>query len=185
MDIDIETIIENAYTDEWEIRSILKKHNLKQIGEGSSRIVLDYDENTVIKVAYNNLGLVQNQFEYETYSKNKRQRLAKIFNHSSSFKYLISEKCKSLNSFGWIHPAKLLYFVTRFCTINDVAKELPMAPDDFVTSVFDNIVKLKNTITICNVADIGTRDQIGINNKKQFVLLDYGADENIMRKYYW
>lgn len=185
MDIDIKTILENTCTDEWDIRSILKKYNLKPIGEGSSRIVLDYDENTVIKVAYNNLGLIQNEFEYETYSKNKRQRLAKIFNHSSSFKYLISEKCESLNSFGWIHPAKLLCFINRFCTINDVYKELPMAPDDFVTSVFDNIVKLKNTITICNLADTGTRDQFGINIKKQFVLLDYGADEKIMRKYYW
>ena len=71
--------------------------NLKFLGEGSSRIVFEIDDYTVLKMAKNRKGIAQNMVEAKPEFQNY-DIMAKIFKTDKLHTYIIMEKADKVNA---------------------------------------------------------------------------------------
>lgn len=74
-----------------DILASIKKENL--LGYGSNRIVFSLDDEKVIKIPYNNIGIESNKLEYEYYNK-KPNIVAKIYSYNNNL--IIQEKLSDI-----------------------------------------------------------------------------------------
>lgn len=177
----------NRFVTEYKVRDLVDilstQYKLEVIGEGSSRIVLKYDKDTVIKIAYNKIGLIQNEKEAELSSVYPYQALAKVYHYSTKFKYLIVEHCSSFR-YNKLYDNRLLELITGFCSLQKVSYILEKSINSkIVQNLYNDLVNIKNTISLCNIADI-YEDQLGFNSNKHLLIVDYGLDSDLLAKYY-
>lgn len=169
--------------------SLMRKY--KVLGQGSSRIVFDIINGKVLKVAKGNKGILQNNLEHEIYSQYKSRRLCPVYECDGNF--LIAGKAISLTDYRSIPKdmkekvrehkkllkkiSKVLELETYGCPIEN--KELKDAKR---TGLYKFIKKMLVKYFLIP-GDIFRPSSWGIYNNR-IVLIDYGCNQEIYRKYY-
>ena len=172
-----------------------------KIGSGSSRNVWALDKNTVIKMAINEKGIAQNLAELRVFEK-APERVAKIKWYHPKGYYLIVERCISLYRFLEdkevnIDAADFSNYVDINCNKKYTAKKVEKIVKDFVKktkdeakykpAVFKMLAKqIKELATFIwkNKIDDIYDDQLGVNKAGKIVLLDYGMNKEVWKKFY-
>lgn len=150
----------------------------KKFERGSSRAVFILDSKRVLKVAKNEAGLAQNKEEFENF---RRYPLigAKIYKSGPRNEYLISEIVREatgdrelINYFGFnILDALSLGHPSRI-------KQIPNKQPEQVSQLIDAI---NNGLA---AGDIVVIDHWGKTVNGRYVLLDYGASDEIINTFY-
>ena len=161
-----------------------------KIGSGSSRNVWALDKNTVIKMAKNQKGIVQNLVELKVFEK-APERVAEIKWYHPKGYYLIVERCTSLDRFLEdkdvnIDAADFSNYVDINCnkkyTVENVEKIVKKFVKEnkneakYKPAIFKKLAKeIKELATFIwknKINDIYD-DQFGVNKAGKIVLLDY------------
>ena len=171
------------------------------VGSGSSRNVFALDKNTVIKMAKNQKGIAQNLTELRVFEKSP-ECVAKIKWYHPKGYYLIVERCTSLNRF--LEDKEVNFNAADFSNYVDInvnrhytAKKVEKIVKDFVKktkdeakykpAVFKMLAKqIKELATFIwkNKIDDIYDDQLGVNKTGKIVLLDYGMNKEVWKKFY-
>jgi len=125
--------------------------------KGSARICVPINDKWVLKVARNEKGIYQNQFEancYETVTNYEKRYLAKVKNYSKDGTWLIQQRVKPLS---YNKGVKLKNQLLKNNTFQKMISNLNLLPEDI--------------------------DQIGIV-KKQYKVYDYGLSVNLFFRLY-
>lgn len=172
-----------------------------RIGSGSSRIVFALDNNTVIKMAKNEKGIAQNLAELKVFEK-APERVAKIKWYHPKGYYLIVERCTSLYRFLEnkevnIDAADFSNYVDINVSEKYTAKDVEKIVKKFVIenkdeakykpAIFKMLAKqIKELATFIwkNKIDDIYDDQLGVNKAGKIVLLDYGMNKEVWKKFY-
>ena len=172
-----------------------------KIGSGSSRIVWALDKNTVIKMAKNEKGIAQNLAELRVFEKSP-ERVAKIKWYHPKGYYLIVERCTSLNRFLEdkdvnIDAAGFSEYVDINCNKKYTVENVEKIVKKFVRenrdeakykpAVFKMLAKqIKELATFIwkNKIDDIYDDQLGVNKAGKIILLDYGMNKEVWKKFY-
>lgn len=88
------------------------------IGRGSSRVVFQYDDNIVIKLALNSKGLAQNKVEYETLCDKMLEIFPKLYENLSdteSFKFIVTEYVLPAKNKDFVHILSVDF--ETFCNV--------------------------------------------------------------------
>ena len=117
-----------------KIIACLRK-GLTMIGIGTSRVVFEYDNSSVIKISRNAAGIEQNQLEH-TVSKDPMVGpiIASVLNHDDDFQWIISEKVRPLSSkaqFAVFSGVELKNFKEEILALK--SRDLKENQDDQVT----------------------------------------------------
>jgi hypothetical protein len=170
--------------------------NLKKIGRGSSRVAYKVDESIVLKVAFNQKGIHQNNAEIEKQRENL-DILGKIFNISKDGIFLEMELAKKIksNDFKRISGVDFnifnQYLLYRYYQIKGIRTD----PPNFSYEIYeklDNDDLFSDTLDLCvsyNVlpTDLNRLEQWGYvirdNNIETLIIIDYGFN-NETSKYY-
>jgi len=161
---------------------------LQRIGTGSSRITYNLNPTTVLKLAWNKKGLTQNEVEAATkedYYLHNSGILAKVYDYSDDYQWVISEKAFKLTpkifkeitgvSFEtykhyindyfnlsddeeYLHDNEFLYGV------NDLIRNYNMMPNDFL-----------------HLPNLG---YVIRDNEKEVVIIDYGFNNKVYTNHY-
>ena len=172
-----------------------------RIGSGSSRIVFALDKNTVIKMAKNEKGIAQNLAELRVFEK-APERVAKIKWYHPKGYYLIVERCISLYHFLEdkevnIDAADFSNYVDINCNkkytvenVEKIVKKFVRENKDeakYKPAVFKMLAKqIKELATFIwknKINDIYD-DQLGVNKAGKIILLDYGMNKEVWKKFY-
>lgn len=172
-----------------------------QIGEGSSRIVFALDKNTVIKMAKDDSGMAQNLAELRVFEK-APERVAKIKWYHPKGYYLIVERCTSLyrfledkdvnidaDDFSDYVDINVNHHYTAKKVQNIVKKFVKENQDEakYKPAVFKMLAKqIKELATFIwknKITDIYD-DQLGVNKAGKIILLDYGMNKEVWKKFY-
>lgn len=172
-----------------------------QIGEGSSRIVFALDKNTVIKMAKDDSGMAQNLAELRVFEK-APERVAKIKWYHPKGYYLIVERCTSLYRFLEdkdvnIDADDFSDYVDIDCNkkytvenVEKIVKKFVKENQDeakYKPAVFKMLAKqIKELATFIwknKITDIYD-DQLGVNKAGKIILLDYGMNKEVWKKFY-
>lgn len=167
---------------------------IRRISSGSARIAYDIGNGKVLKLAYNKKGILQNEFEIDSYynskSLNREDILAKIYDYDENYNWLIMEKVK---------PVRISYFreKTGIQKLDDLYKylysevnyrgrntyEVPeyLYNNDFAIELRDLLQDLGIIEALGDFARLST---YGINSKGDIVLTDYGLSDEIFTKHY-
>ena len=172
-----------------------------KIGSGSSRIVWALDKNTVIKMAKNEKGIAQNLAELRVFEKSP-ERVAKIKWYHPKGYYLIVERCTSLNRFLEdkdvnIDAAGFSEYVDINCNKKYTVENVEKIVKKFVRenrdeakykpAIFKMLTKqIKELATFIwkNKIDDIYDDQLGVNKAGKIILLDYGMNKEVWKKFY-
>ena len=172
-----------------------------KIGSGSSRIVFALDKNTVIKMAKNEKGIAQNLAELRVFEK-APERVAKIKWYHPKGYYLIVERCTSLYHFLEdkevnIDAAYFSKYVDFNCdkkytveNVEKIVKKFVRENKDeakYKPAVFKMLAKqIKELATFIwkNKIDGSYDDQLGVNKAGKIILLDYGMNKEVWKKFY-
>ena len=172
-----------------------------KIGSGSSRIVWALDKNIVIKMAKNEKGIAQNLAELRVFEKSP-ERVAKIKWYHPKGYYLIVERCTSLNRFLEdkdvnIDAAGFSEYVDINCNKKYTVENVEKIVKKFVRenrdeakykpAVFKMLAKqIKELATFIwkNKIDDIYDDQLGVNKAGKIILLDYGMNKEVWKKFY-
>ena len=172
-----------------------------KIGSGSSRDVWALDKNTVIKMAINEKGIAQNLAELRVFEK-APERVAKIKWYQPKGYYLIVERCTSLNRFLEdkevnFNAADFSEYVDINCNkkytvenVEKIVKKFVKENKDeakYKPAVFKMLAKqIKELATFIwknKINDIYD-EQLGVNKTGKIVLLDYGMNNEVWKKFY-
>ena len=171
------------------------------VGSGSSRNVWALDKNTVIKMAKNEKGIAQNLAELRVFEK-APERVAKIKWYHPNGYYLIVERCTSLDRFLEdkevnIDAADFSNYVDINCNkkytvenVEKIVKKFVKENQDeakYKPAVFKMLAKqIKELATFIwkNKIDDIYDDQLGVNKAGKIILLDYGMNKEVWKKFY-
>lgn len=178
--------------------------NYYNLGEGSSRAVFALDAKHAIKLATNEKGIAQNEAEvqlYEKYCNDKNCRLAKIYWYSTTYKYIIVERCKSINKYfeekGWnFYDDDVAAVLNDYCDGQE-CKKLNLVqmekharsrmkgdgPKAAMNKIIADMKVVGKFIFKSKISDIYD-DQIGYNAKGKLTVLDYGMTKNVYEQFY-
>ncbi len=172
-----------------------------KIGSGSSRRVWALDKNTVIKMAKNQKGIAQNLVELRVFEKTP-ECVAKIKWYHPKGYYLIVERCSSLDRFLEdkdvnINAEDFSNYVdinyNKKYTVENVKKIVKKFVKEtkdeakYKPAVFKMLTKqMKELVTFIwkNKIDDIYDDQLGVNKAGKIILLDYGMNKEVWKKYY-
>lgn len=162
-----------------------KAHLGKYIGKGTSRIVFAADKHTVVKIAINERGLLQNKAE-AMIAKNEPKIIAQILAADKSYSYLEVERAKSATDDDW---KKLtgFSFADWSATLRNHMIDLTnsssfkvRAPDNFEeiedTDLFDETVHfiIDNDMPTGDLIRISSWGVVNRHGKNIPVIIDYG-----------
>jgi hypothetical protein len=171
------------------------EENLRHIGEGSSRIVFDVDDYTVLKLAKNVKGIGQNIVEAKPEFQ-KYDIMAKIFRADAMHTYIIMEKAEKVDveEFENFTDLKMPEFKSY---LGNVKKRLKGVKYD---SKFVEQYKIKNAdndfleeteqlmerfnMSSGDLAKATSWGRVKRNGKYEIVLIDYGLSSDVYQKYY-
>lgn len=172
-----------------------------KIGSGSSRNVWALDKNTVIKMAKNEKGIAQNLAELRVFEKSP-DCVAKIKWYHPKGYYLIVERCSSLDRFLEDKEVNIdAHDFSEYVDINvnyhytvenveKIVKNFVRKTKDeakYKPAVFKMLAKqIKELATFIwknKINDIYD-DQLGVNKSGKIVLLDYGMNNEVWKKFY-
>ena len=171
------------------------------VGSGSSRNVWALDKNTVIKMAKNEKGIAQNLAELRVFEK-APECVAKIKWYHPKGYYLIVERCTSLKRFLEdkdvnIDAADFSNYIDINCnkkyTVENVEKIVKKFVEEnkneakYKPTVFKKLAKeIKELATFIwkNKIDDIYDDQLGVNKAGKIILLDYGMNKEVWKKFY-
>lgn len=169
-----------------------------KISSGSARQVYEYKDNMVIKVAYNEKGITQNELECnigrDTYA---QIMVAKVFYCAENYSFIISEKAEKLIkskfrditgidwddftdfvfAFGMYHKGSKRYIETIDPDLNTNNYEFLYDFEQFVLN-YDMIGGINDLDRISSYGVV-TRD-----NEEHIVIIDYGLNQMIFDEYY-
>lgn len=159
------------------------KNNLKRISSGSSRIVYDFPENQVLKLASNEKGIVQNQAEASV--KTDSQFINKITKVCPNYSWVVAPKAekvtekefKDLSGVPFKEFGKVL--VNKIKPDEDSNKKYKDYLDLPIIVELAEIVKKYQLMTgdIARISSWGKIDN-------QLKLVDLGLNKKIYQKYY-
>lgn len=178
------------------------KNNAEVLGVGSSRVVFLIDSSKVLKYAFNDTGVSQNATESQAYTNpGSKDILAKIYDHDSEFRWLISEIVRELKTEAEfkdmvgmelsVFSAGLIYcelegydlkkaetYFLKTMTYQDVDIDIPKAKEFFV--------KIYETVIAAGISsdDFGKLEHYGKTADNRIVILDYGFDIDVYKQHY-
>lgn len=170
----------------------------KKIGKGSSRIVYPIDNKTVLKLALNQKGIIQNREEVSL--SKELNCVAKIFDYDPDFRWLESERALkegvtqkfktltglSFKKFMWL----LQYYSTEEQIIGYLTKILPKKEVDFYLEFINSnelFIELKKAMEEFSLmeGDIARISSWGISQETgKPILIDYGFTSQTRNFYY-
>lgn len=187
-----------------ELSPIIKSNNFNQIinscdklfqtklGEGTSRIVYQLDDNNIIKIAKNIQGLQQNEYEYLAYQKfNQFNVLRKISYIDLNKNYLIGENINTISIKQFYHLFNINYkeFIDNFAylyhyklnpksTCNNKIIKNNFNPNqdniNLIYSKFNNLIELFKVFKPQQLREILDINNIGIDKNNNLSIIDYG-----------
>ena len=172
-----------------------------KIGSGSSRTVFALDKNTVIKMARNQKGIAQNLVELNVFEKSP-ERVAKIKWYHPNGYYLIVERCSSLKRF--LEEKEVNFNAEDFSKYVDINCNKKYTVENVEKIVKKFVKKTKNeakykpgvfkmlaeqikemaTFIWKNKIDDIYYDQLGVDKTGKIILLDYGMNKEVWKKFY-
>ena len=174
------------------------EEHLSKIGAGSSRIVYKIDNEKVLKLAKNNKGIAQNEAEYDIfktayYADNLAAEVFDVDDHYLWIEMELAEKCKpstfkqligvDINTFG-------MYIRNEYSDYKRGKKLFRLDQEDLEKlENSDFAIDMVNLVLETDIApaDLGRLSSYGIvkrNGQPEIVLVDYGATEDIISKFY-
>lgn len=165
----------------------------KRIAGGSSRVVYEYKDNYVIKVAKNKKGEAQNEFEYEL---NKHgwfdDILTRIYYTAHDYRFLISEKAVPLkeNPKGKATFQRITgveWDVFNYDVLESLKnRKYPVTPNieenEFVQSVQTMVIDYD--IPVADMQRIEHWGLVNRDGKQELVLIDSGLSREILNTFY-
>lgn len=189
---------------EWqEMKSYLDTY-LVRLGKGSSRIVFRYSSSYVIKLAFNDAGLAQNEQEIHVFNDDTMKPLvAKIKDYDRHGRWTLSEIVRPLHNDSeffqllGLKPGKNMngnVVVNWGSTVNEVVMKLHMTSEKTLEKVLASApdiarTKLKSIWYAMHHADLAYGDlkeyhHWGKSSSGELALLDYGFSNEISNEYY-
>lgn len=172
----------------------LEQH-LRKIGAGSSRIVYLVDNTKVIKLAKNEKGLAQNQVENDYYIQNEYSDVvAHIFDTDNKdywiemelAKRLSPKRFKELIGLDWDEYCYVLRFVfgpTKFNIPEFNQEKIDFYYEHpFAGQILD--MSGNAGTSFGDLIRISSYGEVSRNGKPLVVLVDYGANEDVISTYY-
>jgi hypothetical protein len=188
-----------------ELSPIIKSNNFTNIinlcekifpiklGEGTTRIVYQLDDNNIIKIAKNIHGLQQNEYEYLAYQKfNQFNALRKIYYMDLNKNYLIGENINTINIKQFYNLFNINYkeFIDNFAYLyhsklnpkticnNKIIINNHFNPNqdyiNLIYSKFNNLIELFKVFKPLQLREILDIDNIGIDKNNNLTIIDYG-----------
>lgn len=174
------------------------KSNLKYLGKGTSRIVFEFDNETVIKFALNEAGKVQNENEVST-SRNYNHITTKVYNIGPDFEWIQTEKARKAKTadFKKITGMQIGSFLLLLSQVVDEITNYKKPhfafPEDRIR-YFNfkelQIVKdleqliLDNDLIGGDLTKINSWGVVNRDGKEHLVLIDFGANSQTYETYY-
>jgi len=179
----------------------------KKLSTGSSRMVYEYNQNIVLKLAWNRKGLNQNKFESSIYLRKKYQFiLASVYKAHHKGYYNLQQKAKPLNRqlFNNIFGIPF-YLYSNYFKYLDIQKNSDAGYSeeevDFINNMMtsDGIKRVENNwffkkvlefakVTDLLLGDLADEDSYGIvtgqDGKEKIVIVDYGISNKIYQDVY-
>lgn len=186
------------------------KERLKYLGRGSSRIVFQIDESTVLKLAFNQKGIAQNEAEAAVkndYVLSGYNFLPEVYDVDDQYLWIEMQIARRANQsdfkkftgYSW----KVFYYWVINCWNNSVAPQYARRyiPDEYSVlfnsnkfyEYFDYTLFDEIRDYIGNYAVEGYLDLIAIRNwgvvkdkngEERLVLIDNGLSNDVIKKYY-
>jgi hypothetical protein len=156
-----------------ELEKNVKAGIYQLLGKGSSRKVVDIGNGKVLKIAFNEKGISQNEAEVEIFNSDNSDYyelglFAKIYDYSSNYKYVIMEKCSKTRS---IKHVKQMLADMEICNSLD---------DGFN----DILQELESRYDLPKTGDNARKSSWGITENGKCVLVDYGCTYNVWQNHY-
>lgn len=173
-------------------------------GSGSSRIIFEIDDNKVLKLAKNQKGLAQNEFEEET--SRYGDMVVKVFECADDYSWLIEENCLPAEEedFEQIlgmpfnkYCALVMYNYNKYCQPGNEAEYYSLSPiecDRWINQLYNQddggfipgVLRLMRDYEL-PCGDLTTITSYGMvkrNGKPQIVVIDSGLSQEIYDTYY-
>lgn len=174
---------------------------LERIAQGSSRIVYRVDDEKVLKLAKNKKGVAQNQVEYRLGTEPYYTCFADVYEYEESGLWIEMELCQKAkkNDFKKIYgiPFEALCCMIRNQSNNVIGGAYnPYSQYEYIVDevwgseespVQDLFMSLQDYIgceMLSGVGDLCRISSWGINNEGQFILIDYGLDDDVYDNFY-
>lgn len=168
---------------------------LTKIGAGSSRIVYQVDNEKVLKLAKNQKGIAQNEVEIEVsadyYSPSV---VAKTFEYDENGLWVEMEYAQKIKASDIKEVLKNITYKEFFYIIDELATKLSVPKNlkykvyneseetsEFFNDVHDYLANFEGTRDISRPSAWGTVIRDG---KKELVIIDYGANKDVIKNYY-
>jgi hypothetical protein len=161
---------------------------LQKIGNGSSRIVFQYNDRSVIKLAKNQKGIEQNSFEADVNS----PIVTKVFDHDKLCTWIQSEMAKKINKARFKQLCgfdidTVRRFLLNYYNESNSKKPLFTLDQNLVTELYESefiqdLIELMSGYDI-NAGDLGRISSYGELNG-HLVVIDYGGSNEIISNYY-
>lgn len=162
------------------------KSNFKMLGEGSSRIVFDLLDGTVLKLAKNVIGIKQNISE----SNIKNYLTIPIIKKDENNFWIIVEKAEEMDEEDFEKLTEMSFetFEENIHTISKfIKKKIDILPEETLKQIEKNTIlkNVKNLMETFNLAsgDISKLSSWGILNNSP-KLIDVGLTREIYKNYY-
>lgn len=165
-------------------------HLGKSIGKGTARIVFPLNKDTVIKIALNENGLLQNAAEISIFRKNNSNLISQIKNFDKDFSYIETEKATPASSNDWKRITGSSFrdwAVTLKNYLIDVSRasaNKELAPENYEdieeTKFFKDTVKfiLNNSVMAGDLLNLSSWGIANRGNKATPVIIDYGLTKS-------
>lgn len=145
------------------IASKISRGGYRYIGKGSGRVVFDLGNGKVVKAARNIKGIAQNYEEFRIAMADDSGLLARIWDVSDDYRYLIMDKAERVRDMSQVwnyFSVKSNSELYQISSIRYIAEKYNLLINDFGRAV--------------NWGEIGGRPMI----------IDYGFTRQVRRKYY-
>lgn len=175
----------------------------KPIGNGSSRQVFQIDDEKVLKLAKNNKGLAQNEYEgQDDYYKESLSIFPKVFDKANDYSWLISEyvlpakekdfqHCLGMTFKEWRSviraieincrwPVKKLYWIQPM----EKEKLWELCDNNETVYEFNDYIGSYDTVQVGDLYAIQNYGLALRNNQPQIVIIDSGLSEEIWNTHY-
>lgn len=173
-------------------------------GQGSSRIIFEIDDEKVLKLAMNQKGLAQNEFEEET--SRYGDMVVRVFDCGDDYTWLVEENCIPANEEDFEHIIGLpfetycdliRFYYNRYCRngketklftmsaneANQLVKQLyEQNEDGFVPQMFNLMGDYQ--LPIGDLIRISTYGMVKRNGQPQIVVIDSGLSQEILDTHY-
>ena len=201
--------------EEWESKTpfeamlkALSKFGLKQIGEGSSRLVFELDGNSVVKLAKDEKGLAQNELEVTAGRDPQVESIISgVLDYDPEFYWVVSKKVIPLHDaevskaekiigVPWNEVRKTMGLSARSeydatapvggqksgvtQRVQLVGRENCMTGNDFLSAISSFMERYKDMLP----GDLAKLSSWGITGEGCLVLLDYGITTKKFRELY-